>query len=132
NGCEVFGSSYARLAENRDLMLSGYLYTDAVPMASARYRHLTEFGAYQVTGYVTYGSRIPLGATVPVPEKDFRGYLAANGRFQLDPNWSVTASARVASDRTFLRRYDISREDRLRSMIDVERIDDRSYLSIAG
>src|SRR5690606_633055 len=39
---------------------------------------------------------------------------------------------RRATDRTFLRRYDISRDDRLRSMIDVERIDDDSYLSIAG
>jgi LPS-assembly protein len=132
NGVEVVGSYYARLAENRDLLLSGYAYSEAVPMVSAQYRHLTGPGAYQITGYLTYGSRIPLGATEPAPEKGFRGYLFANGRFQLDPNWSVTGSARVASDRTFLRRYDISREDRLRSMVNVERIDDDSYLSIAG
>jgi LPS-assembly protein len=132
NGVEVVGSYYARLAENRDLLLSGYAYSEAVPMVSAQYRHLTGTGAYQITGYLTYGSRIPLGATEPVQEKGFRGYLFANGRFQLDPHWSVTGSARVASDRTFLRRYDISREDRLRSTINVERIDDDSYLSIAG
>src|SRR5690606_19213131 len=48
------------------------------------------------------------------------------------PHWSVTASARVASDRTFLRRYDISRDDRMRSTVNVERIDENSYLSIAG
>ena len=40
-------------------------------------------------------------------------------------NWSVTGSLRYATDRTFLRRYDISRDDRLRSMVNVERIDDR-------
>ena len=62
----------------------------------------------------------------------FRGYIFANGRFQLDPNWSVTASIRRSTDRTFLRRYDITRDDRLRSMVDVERIDTDSYLSIAG
>jgi LPS-assembly protein len=39
---------------------------------------------------------------------------------------------RRATDRTFLRRYDISRDDRLRSMIEVERIDHNSYLSISG
>ncbi|MGJ3626490.1 LPS assembly protein LptD [Sphingomonas sp. MMS24-JH45] len=36
------------------------------------------------------------------------------------------------SDRTFLRRYDISREDRLRTNIALERVDRDSYLSIAG
>ena len=55
-------------------------------------------------------------------QTDFRGYLQANGKFQIDPNWSINASGRLASDRTFLRRYDISRDDRLRSMIDLERI----------
>lgn len=36
------------------------------------------------------------------------------------------------TDRTFLCCYDLSRDDRLRSMVDVERISDNSYLSIAG
>jgi len=132
NGFELAESYYMRLAENRDLLLSGYVYTETAPMVSAQYRELTDLGAYQVTGYLTYGTRIPFGATVPTTEKDLRGYLFTNGRFQLDPNWSVTGSVRVATDRTFLRRYDISRDDRLRSMVDVERIDANSYLSIAG
>ena len=132
NGVEITGSYYSRLAENRDLMLTAYLYTETAPMASAQYRALLEDGAYQVTGYVTYGSRVPLNSDVPVEEKDLRGYVFANGRFQLDPNWSVTGSLRYASDRTFLRRYDISRDDRLRSTINLERIDDDSYFSVAG
>src|SRR5690606_28190611 len=132
NGIELSESYYWRLADNRDLTLSGYVYTEAVPMVSGQYRALTKSGAYQVTGYLTYGTRLPLGDTTPTAEKDLRGYLFANGRFQLDPNWSATGSVRLASDRTFLRRYDISRDDRLRSTINVERIDNDSYLSIAG
>ena len=132
NGVEVAGSYYWRMAENRDLTLVGHLFTEVAPMVSAQYRALTARGAYQVTGYLTHGTRIPLGATVPAPEKDLRGYLFANGRFQLDPNWSVTGSLRYTSDRTFLRRYDISRDDRLRSTVNVERIDSDSYLSLAG
>jgi LPS-assembly protein len=132
NGVEVVGSYFWRLASNRDLLLSAYLYSDAAPMASAQYRHLTRLGAFQVTGFLTYGERIPLNASLPAEENDIRGYIFANGRFQLDQNWSVTGSARYATDRTFLRRYDISRDDRLRSMVDVERIDDDSYLSISG
>jgi LPS-assembly protein len=132
NGLELSDSYYWRLADNRDLLLSGYLYSKTAPMVSAQYRALTDIGAYQVTGYFTYGKRIPLGSTVPTTEKDWRGYLDANGRFQLDPYWSVTGSIRLASDRTFLRRYDISRDDRLRSTVDLERIDDDSYFSLAG
>jgi LPS-assembly protein len=132
NGLELSDSYYFRLADNRDLLLSGYVYSGTAPMVSAQYRALTGSGAYQITGYATYGSRIPVGSTGSTSENDFRGYLDANGRFQLDPNWSVTGSLRLSADRTFLRRYDISRDDRLRSTIDVERIDDSSYLSIAG
>jgi LPS-assembly protein len=132
NGVEVTGSYYARLAENRDLLLSGYVYTETAPMVSAQYRALTGNGAYQVTGFLTYGSRIPLEAEVPLTEKDIRGYLFANGRWQLDPNWRVTGSVRYATDRTFARRYDISRDDRIRSTVELERIDDDSYFSVAG
>jgi LPS-assembly protein len=132
NGFELSESYYWRLAENRDLLLSGYLYSKVAPMVSAQYRALTDNGAYQATAYLTHSTRIPLGASRPTAEKGLRGYIFANGRFQLDPHWSVTGSIRVASDRTFLRRYDISRDDRLRSMVEVERIDDSSYLSVAG
>ena len=132
NGFELSESYYMRLADNRDLLLSGYVYTETAPMVSAQYRELTDLGAFQMTGYLTYGTRIPVSALVPASEKDLRGYLFTNGRFQLDPNWSVTGSVRVASDRTFLRRYDISRDDRLRSTVEVERIAPNSYLSIAG
>jgi LPS-assembly protein len=131
NGIELSGSYYWRLAENRDLKLTGYVYTEEVPMVSGQYRALTDKGAYQVTAYATYGERLPLIGT-GTGEENLRGYLFANGRFQLDPNWSVTGSVRLASDRTFLRRYDISRDDRLRSTVNVERIDSDSYLSIAG
>ncbi len=132
NGIEISDSYYWRIADNRDLTLSGYVYTEAAPMVSAQYRHLTGNGAFQVTGYATYGSRIPLNATAPISENDFRGYFFANGRFQLDEHWTAQGSVRVASDRTFLRRYDISREDRIRSVVELTRQDENSYVSMAG
>jgi LPS-assembly protein len=132
NGLEISDSFYWRLADNRDLTVTGYLYSSAAPMVSAQYRQLQEHGAFQISGYGTYSRRIPLNSTLPTAQDEFRGYLFTNGRWQLDPNWSVTGSLRVASDRTFLRRYDISREDRLRSTFNIERIDTESYLSISG
>jgi LPS-assembly protein len=132
NGFEVNSSYYWHIADDRDLTATAYVYTEAAPMASAQYRAITRRGAYQITGYATASNYIPLFGGNTDTEQDFRGYIFANGRSQLSPHWSVTGSLRRATDRTFLRRYDISRDDRLRSMMDVERIDDNSYLSIAG
>ena len=132
NGLEVSAEYYTRLADNKDLTLGTFLYTEVNPMLSAQWRHLTSKGAYQITGYATHSRRISDFTGVPTTESDPRGYVFANGKFQLSPEWSVTGSVRVASDRTFLRRYDISRDDRLRSTVNIERIDDGSYLSFAG
>jgi LPS-assembly protein len=132
NGVEISGSYFWRIAENRDLTATAYLYTDAPPMAQVQYRALTGKGAYQITGYATGSRRIAIFGSDPTAQDDFRGYVFANGRLQLSPKLSVTASIRRATDRTFLRRYDIDRDDRLRSMIEVERIGANSYFSLAG
>ncbi len=132
NGVELSDTYYLRLADNQDLAVTGYVYTSALPMVSGQYRALLPDGAFQVTGYATRSRRIPIGGAPTSSQTDFRGYLFANGRFQFGPKWSLTGSLRVASDRTFLRRYDISRDDRLRSTVALERIDDDSYFSLAG
>ena len=132
NGIEVSGEYYWRMADNRDLKLGAYVFSSVAPMASAQWRHLTGKGAYQVTGFLTASDRASDLTGGVGFENDPRGYLDANGRFQFSPEWSLTGSIRVASDRTFLRRYDLSREDRLRSVVNLERIDAKSYLSVAG
>jgi len=132
NGVEISSSYFIRLADNRDLTASAYVYTEAPPMGALQYRALTGKGAYQITGYVTSSRRISIFGSTPSSENDIRGYIFANGRFQLSPKWSVTGSIRRATDRTFLRRYDISRDDRLRSFVEAERTDKNSYFSLAG
>ncbi|WP_300398304.1 LPS assembly protein LptD [uncultured Sphingobium sp.] len=137
NGFEVALPYYFKLAPNRDLTITPHVYTDTLPMLETNFRHLYDRGAYQITGYVTHGRRVatgesPLGTTIADSEKDIRGYLDASGAMQLSPEWSLDGSIRVATDRTFLRRYDISREDRLRSTIGAQRIGENSYFSIRG
>jgi LPS-assembly protein len=132
NGFEIALPYYVKLAPNRDLTVTPHVYTGVLPMLEAEYRQITRLGAFRVAGYGTYGSRIPLGTTTTVRDEGLRAYLEGNGTFQLDPNWTVTAAGRYVTDRTFLRRYDISRDVRLRSFVDAERIDSDSYISIAG
>lgn len=131
NGMEIRQSWYQQLSPNRDLTASAWLYTKSLPMVSAELRSLESKGAWQITGYATRSRKVDIAGNAG-SSREFRGHVAANGRFQLSPEWSITASGRYASDRTFLRRYDLSRDDRLRSMIEAERIDANSYLSIAG
>jgi LPS-assembly protein len=132
NGLEVSGEYYWRLADNRDLTLGAFVFSGVAPMASAKWRHLTDKGAYQVTGYLTASDRLTDFTGGQSFQNRPRGYVESNGRFQFSPEWSLTGSIRLASDRTFLRRYDLSRDDRLRSTINLERITDKSYFSLAG
>ncbi|MFB0873388.1 MULTISPECIES: LPS-assembly protein LptD [unclassified Sphingobium] len=136
NGFEIALPYFFKLAPNRDLTITPHVYSDTLPMLEGNYRHLYDRGAYQITGYATYGRRVGIGdaaGTGPADaEKDIRGYLDANGQMQLSPEWSIDGSIRMATDRTFLRRYDISREDRLRSTIGAQRIGQNSYFSIRG
>ncbi len=134
NGFEVAFPSYLVLAPNRDLTLTPHIYTKVLPGLEAQYRQMTDLGPYEVGGFATYGSRVPpsTGSVPNSSRRDARGYVYANGQFQLDPEWRITMSGRLTTDDTFLRRYDISRDDRLRSFAEVERIGSESYFSIAG
>ncbi len=132
NGFEIAVPYYIRLAPDRDVTVTPHVYTDAAPMLEGEFRALTDIGSFRINGYATYGSLVPLVGEDPDSRKRFRGYLESAGRFQFDPRWSLSYSGRIATDRTFMRRYDISRDDRLRSTFELERIGGNSYLSIAG
>lgn len=134
NGAELALPYYFQLAPNRDLTITPHVYTMVLPALEAQYRALTDHGAWQATGMVTYSSRLS-AATGTVPgsgNRDVRGYLDANGTFQYGPYWTLSGSLRATTDRTFMRRYDISRDDRLRNQIQAERITPNSYLSVKG
>jgi LPS-assembly protein len=132
NGLEIEQGYYWRLAPNRDLLLSGHVFSDVAPMAQARYRAWEDKGAFQVTGYATYSNRVSTAGGPALGSDTFRGYLEGSGKFQFTPNWSASSSVRLATDRTFLRRYDISRDDRLRNNINLQRIDSDSYFAFNG
>ena len=134
NGLGLDFPYYWRLDRNRDLTITPHIYTGSLPALEARWRHLTSLGAYQLSGFVTYGEILDPDPNDPTPENHdgLRGYFEGNGRFQLDPYWTLTGSLRAATDKTVARRYDITGDDRLRSFFNAERIDLDSYISIAG
>ncbi len=132
NGVEIEQGYYWRMSEHRDLQVSGHLFSDVAPMVHAQFRGFEDKGAFQVSSYLTYSNRVSTSGTATTGSDRVRGYLDGSGRFQFNPNWSASGSLRLATDRTFLRRYDISRDDRLRSNLNLERIDADSYFSFNG
>jgi LPS-assembly protein len=134
NGLEVEMPYYQRFAANRDLTLTPHLYTGTWPALEARYRHLNRFGAFQIGAFGTYAKIDDPDPNDPTPDtrNGFRAYFEGNGKAQFDPLWSLTSSFRVATDKTVTQRYDITRDDRLRSFVNAERISPTSYVSIAG
>jgi LPS-assembly protein len=133
NGFEVALPYYWRIAPNRDFAVIPHIYTGTLPAIEARYRQLNSVGAFQVGGFLAY-SQVENADLTHRPEggRELRGYFEANGKAQLDPLWSLTGFFRVASDKTVTRRYDITRDDRLRNFVNAERITPNSYVSIAG
>ncbi len=134
NGLELAVPYYHRFAPNRDITLTPHLYTGTWPAIEARYRHLDRLGAFQIGAFGTHGRIDDPDQNDPTPDTrhGFRGYFEGNGKAQFDPLWSLTSSFRVATDKTVTQRYDISRDDRLRSFVNAERITPDSYVSIAG
>jgi len=133
NGFELAVPYHLQIADNRDATITPHVYTGVLPAIEMSYRELNRLGAFQLSGFLTYGEIDRLDPTATTPEKhSLRGYFDGNGRWQLSPTWSITTSLRVATDKTVTRRYDLTTDDRLRNVINVERITPDSYISIAG
>ncbi|MBZ6381456.1 LPS-assembly protein LptD [Sphingomonas sanguinis] len=134
NGVELAAPYYWKLAPNKGLTVTPHIFTAVLPMLEAQYEALTTKGAFRITGYGTASRRSDdLNTLNPTDTSQaFRGYLDAVGRYQFSPEWSLSGSMRITTDRTFLRRYDISRDDRLRTTASLEHIDADSYFALTG
>ncbi len=133
-GLELALPYYWRIAPNRDLTVTPHIYSKTLPALEGRFRSLSSLGAFQVGAFLTYGEAADPDPDAISPKSDdrIRGYFEANGKFQLDPYWSVTSALRAATDKTVTRQYDITRDDVLRNFVEVERISPQSYVSISG
>lgn len=127
---------FLSLSESNDLTIAPIIYTEVNPALSVEYRHQTASGPIRLGGIGTYSSELDFSDSDPtsagIARKQFRGYAYGNGQLQHSPNWRSTFGFRIASDDTFLRRYDISRDDTLRNFYRAERFDVESYFAVEG
>ncbi|MSO72102.1 MAG: LPS-assembly protein LptD [Rhodospirillaceae bacterium] len=112
---------YIRLAPDRDATLTPFVTSAAGKGTIAEYRQ--EFGAARLR---VFGS---LMADDPGFANDLRGHLDATARWDIDENWRSGADIRLASDRTYLRRYNFLAPTWLTSNVFAERFTSNSYFS---
>jgi LPS-assembly protein len=106
------------LGPSRDLTLSPWLSPETRTL-EFRYRQAFDRGDMTIEG--------ALGRDTIRPG-EWRGYLMANGAFDLGQNVVLGFDIESVSDRAFLFDYDISDQDRLASRLSLTRIGDDSLL----
>lgn len=121
---------YFALAPNYDLTLAPIFTTKEGVVLASEFRHRITNGIYDLGGSITRGSEAENDAEDQSSRDEFRGHLEGNGRFALGGGWGAGYDLFVASDDTYLERYDFSDQDILENRLYAEQIDGRNYAAI--
>ncbi len=125
---------YFSLAPNRDLTVEPIITTKVNPVMAAEYRENTGPGQYDVSGSITYVSKVD-NQGIDIAGHKLRGHIFSKGKFALPSldkyggTWQWDYDAGWTSDDTYLRRYDLSKTDTLTSRATLERFGRRSYMA---
>lgn len=133
-GGEVRIPYYWSIAPDRDLTLTGNIYTNVAPVIGAEYRQLFEGGPIQASLMATYArgqSENESGEIVDTGER-LRGAFEARGQIEHGNGWRSSFSSRLTNDDNFLGRYQVSLDTRLRSTYVLEHFEEQRYFSVRG
>lgn len=123
-GTSVRTPFFWNIAPNADLTLRPRWQTEGGHLYAAEFRHHVGFGKYRIEASATWPDENQVAGNNIEP---FRGHLFADGQFDITEKTTAGFDVQLASDETFLRRYDILNENDLISTAYVETIDDRNY-----
>jgi LPS-assembly protein len=112
---------FIELSPSRDLTLTPFITTKDGLIMEAEYRALTRSGGYRLRGSLTYNDE------QEGTGGEWRGALEGEGRFSIaqDLGWGFDLD--LATDDTFLRRYNYSDEDRVTSRLFLVNENDRLF-----
>lgn len=120
---------YLSLSPSADFTLTPIVTTKEGLVLAAEHRRYLEFGQFALEGSITRpDARDAYG--VKIPGKDLRGHIFAEGNFRLTPKIDTLVRFRLASDDTYLRRYDFGNYDTLESEFRTQGFFGRSYFAV--
>jgi len=126
-GAAVNVPYFFNLAQNYDLTLTPRVSEKQEPFVTGEWRHLTQNGSYQLTGYI----HRPRNLLASDTSRELRGGILGDGQFRIG-DWSLGFALQDASDDLFYRRYKISDTTRLTSRLSANRSFGRHFVSIEG
>ena len=119
---------YVSLTDSQDLTIEPWLTESNGEVLESEYRQRFEDGGFWLQASVAQN---PHGGLDDDQSQTY-AHLFGSGRLALDDHWDTGFDAELTSSDTYLKRYDISNEDRLVNDIFVENISDRSRLAVTG
>ncbi len=117
---------YWVIAPHRDLTFSPTFTTKEGVILAGEYRERTETGEYKFDASVTYPEKRDANNQLE-GDREIRGHLRGDGKFDIDDTWRWGFSAFASSDDTYLDRYRISGSDVLESNAYIEGFRGRNY-----
>jgi LPS-assembly protein len=122
---------YWAIAPNEDITFTPIFTTKQSIVAMGEYRRRVSNGIYNVTLSATIADREDEeGGMTVVKEDQFRGHIDAFGRFDLTRNWRWGFDVQRATDKTYMRLYDLGTERSLTSRAFAEGFYGRSYAAV--
>lgn len=123
----VFEAPYFwNLGPHQDITLTPIITSREGPVLGAEYRRHLGIGQLKAAGSITYVDERD-NFNAKTGQEEFRGHFFTDGQVDLNQQWRTSYNIRWASDDTYLRRYDVSNDDTLRSRASVEGFFGRSY-----
>lgn len=127
-GFQMTNQYYYAIAPDRDMTVGVRAMTKQAPLLMTEYRQRFDNAVLDVSGGVTYSSRIYDDGGVDVHTKDkVRGHLMANGLMVLNEKWRAGMELELVSDDQYMRQYDFTNKDVLENQVYVERFSGRDY-----
>ncbi len=117
---------YIVTSPSSDVTLAPIITTKEGLILTGEYRQRTERGRFEFDASVTPSEK-PDAAGARTGDKDLRGHIRGNGRFNIDETWRWGFDVFRASDDTYLKYYKFSSLDTLTSNTFVEGIKGRGY-----
>ena len=132
SGYQVATPYFLTLGTDKDMTFTPILRIDGSPESVAgvgvvEYRQRFRDGAIELEGSGTAEDRLGDDNRENVYKDDFRGHTAANALFEINRDWRWGGNVKVATDKTYLRQYNLGSPRWLQNELWAEGFFGRSY-----
>lgn len=119
---------YWSLSPSRDITITPTFMSDAGTILGGEYREFFSNGKVDISGSIARVEKRVDGRTLS--SEQTAGHIFAKGEFDLNDQWRVGADIARSSNESYLKRFDISSDDILRSHVYAERFNNRTYTAV--